>query len=53
MGSGQGILNPLSALFQDFDWADEVHARVGRDWYVSTFEDLEAVLWRRMLEPSL
>ena len=32
--------NPLSALFQDFDWADEVlHARVGRDWYVSTFED--------------
>ena len=31
--------NPLSALFQDFDWADEVlHARVGFDWYVSTFE---------------
>ncbi len=28
--------NPLSATFQDFDWADEVlHARVGRDWYVS------------------
>ena len=47
--------NPLSALFQDFDWADEVlHARVGRDWYVSTFEDPKNhTLWRRMLEPSL
>ncbi len=31
--------NALSALFQDYDWADEVlHARVGRDWYVSQFE---------------
>lgn len=28
--------NALAATFQDFDWADEVlHARVGRDWYVS------------------
>ncbi len=38
---------PLSALFQDYDWADEVlHARVGRDWYVSTFENpKEAVEW--------
>jgi hypothetical protein len=28
--------NKLAATFQDFDWADEVlHARVGRDWYVS------------------
>ena len=28
--------NALSSTFQDFDWADEVlHARVGRDWYVS------------------
>ena len=28
--------SPLAATFQDFDWADEVlHARVGRDWYVS------------------
>ena len=27
---------PISATFQDFDWADEVlHARIGRDWYVS------------------
>ena len=31
--------NALSALLQDYDWADEVlHARVGRDWYVSQFE---------------
>ncbi|MES2571482.1 MAG: hypothetical protein V4710_15695, partial [Verrucomicrobiota bacterium] len=28
--------NELASTFQDFDWADEVlHARVGRDWYVS------------------
>jgi len=39
--------NPLSTLFQDYDWADEVlHARVGRDWYVSQFENAkEAVEW--------
>jgi hypothetical protein len=39
--------NDLSALFQDFDWADEVlHARIGRDWYVSQFENpKEAVEW--------
>jgi hypothetical protein len=38
---------PLSAVFQDYDWADEVlHARVGRDWYVSTFDNpKEAVEW--------
>lgn len=30
--------DPLSMLFQDYDWADEVlHARIGRDWYVSQF----------------
>jgi hypothetical protein len=30
----------LSMLYQDFDWADEVlHARIGRDWYVSQFAD--------------
>ena len=31
----------------DYDWADEVlHARVGRDWYVSTFDHAkEAVEW--------
>lgn len=39
--------NALSATFQDFDWADEVlHARVGRDWYVSEFPNArEAVDW--------
>jgi hypothetical protein len=32
--------NPLAALFQDYDWADEVlHARVGRDWYLKEFDD--------------
>ena len=31
--------DPLAKLFQDFDWADEVlHARIGRDWYLSGFE---------------
>ncbi|HEY1082492.1 MAG TPA: hypothetical protein VGE29_09540 [Prosthecobacter sp.] len=30
----------LSRVFQDYDWADEVlHARIGRDWYVSAFGD--------------
>lgn len=30
---------PLSALFQDYDWADEVlHARIGRDWYLKEFK---------------
>ena len=30
--------DPLAATFQDYDWADEVlHARIGRDWYVSAF----------------
>lgn len=39
--------NYLSALFQDYDWADEVlHARIGRDWYVSQFDNpKEAVDW--------
>lgn len=39
--------NRLAATFQDFDWADEVlHARVGRDWYVSEFANAkEAVAW--------
>lgn len=32
----------LAALFQDYDWADEVlHARIGRDWYVKDFSSLE------------
>lgn len=30
----------LSKVYQDYDWADEVlHARIGRDWYVSAFGD--------------
>jgi hypothetical protein len=30
----------LSALFQDYDWADEVlHARIGRDWYLKEFKN--------------
>lgn len=37
---GLASQNPLSALFQDYDWADEVlHARVGRDWYVKEMGD--------------
>lgn len=37
---GMASENPLSALFQDYDWADEVlHARVGRDWYVKEIGD--------------
>ena len=32
--------SPLSALFQDYDWADEVlHARIGRDWYLKEFPE--------------
>ena len=35
--------DPFSALCQDFDWADEVlHARIGRDWYVTNFESPKA-----------
>ncbi len=30
--------NALCAVFQDYDWADEVlHARIGRDWYLKEF----------------
>ena len=44
---GQRSGNPLAATFQDFEWADEVlHARVGRDWYVSQMPDAhEAVAY--------
>ncbi|MDZ4820208.1 MAG: hypothetical protein SGJ20_14670 [Planctomycetota bacterium] len=59
--------DPLSRLFQDFDWADEVlHARIGRDWYVKDFADLKESLdygdrcwtkvvsqWRQYLEAGL
>lgn len=35
----------LSALFQDFDWADEVlHAQIGRRWYVPRYSDLKEAL---------
>src|ERR1043166_1414817 len=35
---GQASGEPLSALFQDYDWADEVlHAKIGRDWYLKDF----------------
>ncbi|MFO1499716.1 MAG: hypothetical protein U1G07_15205 [Verrucomicrobiota bacterium] len=37
--------NPLAAVFQDYDWADEVlHARIGRDWYLKEFEDARAAV---------
>ena len=37
--------DPLSALFQDFDWADEVlHAQIGRRWYVPKFGSLNEAL---------
>ena len=48
--------NPLSALFQDYDWADEVlHARIGRDWYLKEFTDPKTAVaygdecWSRVL----
>ena len=48
--------DPLAALFQDYDWADEVlHARIGRDWYLKDFANApEAVkygddCWSRVL----
>jgi hypothetical protein len=37
---GLASQNPLSGLFQDYDWADEVlHARIGRDWYLKEFSE--------------
>ncbi len=48
--------DPLSGLFQDFDWADEVlHAQIGRRWYVPRFSSLNEALkygdecWSRVL----
>ncbi|HTL57392.1 MAG TPA: hypothetical protein VL361_17035 [Candidatus Limnocylindrales bacterium] len=53
---GQASKNPLSALFQDYDWADEVlHARIGRDWYLKEFKDAQQAVkygddcWSRVL----
>jgi hypothetical protein len=32
---GIATANPLTAMIQDYDWADEVlHARIGKDWLV-------------------
>lgn len=54
--TGVAAKNALAALFQDYDWADEVlHARVGRDWYVKEFGDAAAAVrygdecWSRVL----
>jgi hypothetical protein len=48
--------DPLSKLFQDFDWADEVlHASIGKTWYVSAFGDQKAAIeyggncWNKVL----
>ena len=48
--------HPLAATFQDYDWADEVlHARIGRDWYVSQIGDAAQAVrygdqcWSRVL----
>ena len=53
---GQASHNPLSALFQDYDWADEVlHARIGRDWYLKEFSNAQEAVkygdqcWSRVL----
>jgi hypothetical protein len=53
---GRASHNPLSALFQDYDWADEVlHARIGRDWYLKEFKDAQQAVrygdecWSRVL----
>jgi hypothetical protein len=32
---GVATANPLTAMIQDYDWADEIlHAKIGRDWIV-------------------
>lgn len=42
---GVASQNPLAALFQDYDWADEVlHAHIGRRWYVSRCESPAAAV---------
>ena len=53
---GRASANPLSALFQDYDWADEVlHARIGRDWYLKDFSNPQEAVrygdqcWSRVL----
>ena len=46
----------LAGVFQDYDWADEVlHARIGRDWFVSAMGDTTKAIaygddcWSRIL----
>jgi len=53
---GMASKNPLAALFQDYDWADEVlHARIGRDWYLKDFSNPQEAVrygdecWSRVL----
>lgn len=48
--------DPLSKLFQDYDWADEVlHASIGKTWYVSAFGDQKQAIdygsncWNKVL----
>jgi hypothetical protein len=42
---GLASQDPLAALFQDYDWADEVlHAQIGRRWYVPKFASLHDAL---------
>lgn len=37
---GKASGNPLAAVIQDFDWADEVlHAQIGREWYVKDYQN--------------
>jgi hypothetical protein len=43
--TGIASQHPLSALFQDFDWADEVlHAAVGRNWYIKEIGDAKKAI---------
>ncbi len=53
---GVASQDPLAAVFQDYDWADEVlHARVGRDWYLKDFANPQEAVkygddcWSRVL----
>ena len=40
---GRDSGDAYAELIQDYDWADEVlHARIGRDWYVSGFPDVKS-----------
>jgi hypothetical protein len=44
VGMESGV--PLSATFQDYDWADEVlHAQIGREWYIPQIGE-----WKQALD---